>query len=106
MPLFLVTCVCDEGMYAHAFRVVEAPSRLAVAAYIRQHPYRWEDFLRRSGLWEAVRDGQWSAEALLKRIDATRGEATAGTKCLFMQSPPLSSVDRETSDERRENIAD
>lgn len=45
MPLFLVTCVCDEGVYANAFRVVEAPSRLAVAAYIRQHPSRWDDFL-------------------------------------------------------------
>jgi hypothetical protein len=27
--------------------------------------------LRRSALWEAVRDGQWSAEELLKRLDAT-----------------------------------
>ena len=71
MPLFLVTCVCDEGVYANSFRVVEAPSRLAVAASIRQHPFRWEHFLRRSGLWEAVRDGQWSAEELLKRMDAT-----------------------------------
>jgi hypothetical protein len=71
MPLFLVTCVCDEGVYANSFRVVEAPSRLAVAAYMRQHPYRWDDFLRRSALWEGVRDGQWSAEELLKRIDAT-----------------------------------
>jgi hypothetical protein len=71
MPLFLVTCVCDEGVYANSFRVVEAPSRLAVAASIQQHPYRWDDFLRRSALWEAVRDGQWSAEELLKRMDAT-----------------------------------
>jgi hypothetical protein len=71
MPLFLVTCVCDEGVYAHSFRVVEVPACLAVAAYIRQHPYRWDDFLWRSGLWEAVRDGQWSAEELLTRIDAT-----------------------------------
>jgi hypothetical protein len=71
MPLFLVTCVCDEGVYANSFRVVEAPSRLAVAASMRQKPYRWDDFLRRSALWEAVRDGQWSAEELLQRIDAT-----------------------------------
>jgi hypothetical protein len=71
MSFFLVTCVCDEGVYANSFRVVEAPSRLAVAAYIRQYPSRWEDFLRRSGLWEAVRDGQWSAEELLTHIDAT-----------------------------------
>jgi hypothetical protein len=71
MPLFLVTCVCDEGVYANSFRVVEAPSRLAVAAYMQQHPERWNDFLRRSALWEGVRDGQWSAEALLTHIDAT-----------------------------------
>jgi hypothetical protein len=71
MPLFLVTCVCDEGVYANSFRVVEAPSRLAVAECMRQHPYRWDDFLRRSAVWEEVRDGQWSAEKLLKRIDST-----------------------------------
>jgi hypothetical protein len=58
-------------VYANAFRVIEAPSRLAVAAYMRQHPHRWNDCLRRSGWWEAVRDGQWSAEERLTRIDAT-----------------------------------
>ncbi len=71
VALFLVTCVCDEGVYENSFRVVEASSRLAVVEYIRQHPDRWDDFLRRSALWEEVRDGQWSAEELLKRIDST-----------------------------------
>ena len=66
-----MTCVCDESVDANSMRVVAAPSRLAVAAYIWQHLYRWDDFLWRSGLWEAVRDGQWSAEELLTRIDAT-----------------------------------
>jgi hypothetical protein len=91
MPLFLVTCVCDEGVYASSFRVVEAPSRLAVAAYIRQHPYRWDDFLRRSGLWEAVRDGQWSAEELLTRIDATWVD---GDSCYRMSVYEITTIER------------
>ncbi len=71
MALFLVTCVCDEGVYQNAFRVVEAKSRLAVAEQILRRPYDWDDFLGRSYLWEAVRDGKWSASQLLERIDAT-----------------------------------
>ena len=42
MALFLITCVCDEGVYEHSFRVVEAPSRLTVAegilCYLRNEP--------------------------------------------------------------------
>ena len=38
MPLFLVTNVCDEGLHENSFRVIEAPSRLAVAEYILRGP--------------------------------------------------------------------
>jgi hypothetical protein len=68
MPLFLVTCVCDEGVYETSFRVVEAPSRLAVAESMVNDPYRWDDFLDRSRFWEQVRDRWWSAEEFLQRL--------------------------------------
>jgi hypothetical protein len=71
MALFLIACVCDEGVYENSFRVVEAPSRLAVAEGILRNPYNWADYLRRSDLWEEVRDGTWSAAELLKRIDSS-----------------------------------
>ena len=70
-PLFLITCVCDEGVYDSSFRVVEADSRLAVAEAMVRRPYDWDDFLRSAYLWEEVRDGEWSAEELLERIDDT-----------------------------------
>ncbi len=71
MPLFLVTCVYDEGIYESSFRVVEAPSRLAIAESMLRDPYPWQDFLYRSHLLDGVEDKRWSAEELLKRIDAT-----------------------------------
>lgn len=71
MALFLITCVCDEGVYENSFRVVEAPSRLAVAEGILRSPYDWADYLRRSHLWEEVRDGRWCPDELLRRIDSS-----------------------------------
>ena len=71
MPLFLVTNVCDEGLYDTSFRVVEAPSRLAVALYILRNPEPWKWWLQRSHLWEGVADGRWTADQLLERIDRT-----------------------------------
>jgi hypothetical protein len=69
MSLFLVTCVYDEGVYESNFRVVEAPSRPAVAEYMLREPYRWYDFLNRSYLWDGVENRRWSAEELLQQID-------------------------------------
>jgi hypothetical protein len=64
--------VCDEGVYANAFRVVEAPARLAVATSMRQHPpISVGRFPTAQCIVGGGRDGQWSAEALLQRIDAT-----------------------------------
>ena len=71
MPLFLVTCVYDEGVYESNFRVVEATSRLAVAECILREPYRWYDFLDRSYLWDGVEEVRWSAAELLERIDGS-----------------------------------
>jgi hypothetical protein len=68
VPLFLVTCVCDEGVWESSFRVLEAPSRPAVAESILRHPYQWRDFLERSHFWEDVRDRSWSADEFLKRL--------------------------------------
>jgi hypothetical protein len=51
MPLFLVTSVCDEGVSASRFRVVEAASRLAVAADMLADPAQWEWALRSTELW-------------------------------------------------------
>ena len=71
MALFLVTCVCDEGVSPRSFRVVEAPSRLAVAQCMSRQPHSWFEFLRRSGIWEQGRDHQGSGEQLLAKIDAS-----------------------------------
>lgn len=71
MPLFLVACVCDEGVWETSFRVVDAPSRIAVAESMHRNPYLWIDFLQRSHLWEEVRDRCWSASKLLEKIDAS-----------------------------------
>ncbi len=71
MALFLATCVCDEGVYENSFRVVEAPSRLAIAESILRDPYKWSDYLCRSYLWQEVRDRKLSASELLKRIDSS-----------------------------------
>jgi len=71
MALYLVTCVCDEGVYETNFRVVEASSRLAVADSMVRNPYRWKDYLERSHLLEGVQDRRWSGEKLLESIDSS-----------------------------------
>ena len=42
MALFLVTSVCDEGVSARRFRVVEAESRLAITNDMLADPVKWE----------------------------------------------------------------
>lgn len=51
MSLFLVTSVCDEGVYPTNFQVVEAESREAVAGHILARPHGWERFLRNTKRW-------------------------------------------------------
>jgi hypothetical protein len=79
MPLFLVTSVCDEGVYESNFRLVEAPSREAVAQHMLDHVHHWERFLRPTKLWWDLtyyeyKYGQprgWSAADFLAQIDRT-----------------------------------
>jgi hypothetical protein len=53
MPLFLITSVCDEGVSAKSFKVVEAESRLSIAQHILDHPHDWERMLRHTKLcWD------------------------------------------------------
>ncbi len=52
--LFLVTCVYDEGVYETSFRVVEAPSRLAVAQHIVDQPDIWNQFLHDAHLYDPI----------------------------------------------------
>jgi hypothetical protein len=70
VPLYLVTNVCDEGVYETSFRVIEAPSRLAVAEYILRDLPSWVGWLRRSCILDGIE--RCSAEQLLTRIDTTR----------------------------------
>lgn len=70
MPLYLVTNVCDEGLSETSFRMVEAPSRVAVAEYILRGG--WERWLERSYLLDGLNQHRWTAEQLLERIDRTR----------------------------------
>lgn len=79
MPLFLITSVCDEGVSATSFKVVEAESRLSIARHILNRPHDWEPFLRRTKLWWDLtyypyKYGEprgWTPADLLARIDAT-----------------------------------
>jgi hypothetical protein len=52
--LFLVACVYNDGVNAESFRVVEPPSRLAVAAHIVDSPDIWNKFLHDTGLYDPI----------------------------------------------------
>jgi len=79
MPLFLITSVCDEGVYENDFKVVEAESRAEIAQNMLDDPYAWEDFLRSSSVWWDLTRYEykyneplgWSTDDLLERLDAT-----------------------------------
>jgi hypothetical protein len=79
VPLFLITSVCDEGVSASSFKVVEAESRLSIAQHILDHPHDWERMLRHTKLWWDLtyypyKYGEprgWTAADLLSQIDAT-----------------------------------
>ena len=79
MPLFLITSVCDEGVSATSFKVVEAESRLVIAQHILDHPHDWKRFLSRTKLWWDLtyypyKYGEprgWSPDDLLAQIDST-----------------------------------
>jgi len=84
MKLFLVTCVCDEGMNEGTdySQLVLAESRLAVAELILNDPWSWRIMLERSRLWDVDRldvghrrfEKEWAytASEFLQAIDDTR----------------------------------
>ena len=79
MAMFLITSVCDEGVSATRFRVMEAESRLAIATDMLAGPEKWEWALRPTELWWDLtyypyKYGQlrgWTAADLLAQIDRT-----------------------------------
>ncbi|MEQ9000686.1 MAG: hypothetical protein RID53_29820 [Coleofasciculus sp. B1-GNL1-01] len=79
MALFLITSVCDEGVYESNFKVVEAESKEAIAQDMLDNPYRWEQFLRSTTVWWDLtyyeyKYGEprgWSPKELLEQIDST-----------------------------------
>ena len=73
MPLFLVTCVCDEGVWETSFKVFEAESRLDIAREIHRDPRPWIRWLERSKVWRPSREEEDCPppEVLLRRIDAS-----------------------------------
>jgi len=79
MPLFLITSVCDEGVYENSFKVVEAASKEQIAQAILDNPWAWGDFLRSTTLWWDLtryeyKYGEplnWKALDLLERIETT-----------------------------------
>ena len=75
---FLVTCAYNWGVGAESFRVVEAPSRLAVAAHIVEDSDLWSKFLHDARLYDPIVRGDRpyyadpqpvTAEAALRLID-------------------------------------
>ncbi|HIE00094.1 MAG TPA: hypothetical protein EYP59_07355 [Thiotrichaceae bacterium] len=54
MTLFLITSVCDEGVYENDFKVIEAESRAEIAQNRLDDPYAWEDILRSSRVWSSI----------------------------------------------------
>ena len=51
MPLYLVTCVCDEGVWESSFKVFEAECRLDIAREIYRNPEPWKHWLEVSKVW-------------------------------------------------------
>ena len=74
MPLYLVTCLCDEGIRETLFRVFEADSRLDIARAIHRDPSAWEWWLKLSRVWVPSYYEERECpppEVLLARIDAS-----------------------------------
>jgi hypothetical protein len=97
MPLFLITSVCDEGVSPSTFRVVEAPSRLAIAQHMLDHVYEWERLLRPTKLWWELtcypyKYGEprgWSAADLLAEIDRTWVDGDSSNQLRIHEVGPI-----------------
>jgi hypothetical protein len=95
MPLFLVTYVCDEGVYYSSFRVVEASSRLAIAEDMIIRPSYWKNYLRHGynqkgnmqDLEEYIlHNPNLEVEELLEEIDNTYVDGDSFFNCEFLKS--------------------
>lgn len=97
MPLFLVTSVCDKGVYANSFRVVEAESNIAIAEDILKAPYHWKSLLNNTELWWDLmryedKYGEpldWTAEELLDKIDETHRDGDSRNQLRIVTIQPF-----------------
>ena len=89
MPLFLVSCVCDEGVSDGNFLVVEAADRRSVAAAVLANPTAWRRFLERSRVWDAATAASMTAEQLLAAIDRTRVDGDSDYQLAILPVPPV-----------------
>ncbi len=111
MTLFLVTSLIDEGIYSSSFRVIEAESKLEIAAHMISHWHQWERFLRNSSpsdwrggsanygtLLDCVRRSDITPERLLELIDMTRvdGDSDAQLAIHEISAIPLQEVNVNT----------
>lgn len=102
MALFLVTSLLDEGIYDSRFQVVEANSKLEIAAHIISHSWQWERFLRNSvpsdwrgggenygTLLDCVRRSDITPERLLELIDMTRVDGDSDAQLAIHEIIPI-----------------
>ena len=77
MPLYLVTCVCDEGVWETSFKVIEAESRSDIARAISLAPEPWRRWLELSKVWRPSPEEPNCPppEELLRRIDRSSIDA-------------------------------
>jgi hypothetical protein len=73
MPLYLVTCVCDEGVWETSFKVIDAESRSDIARAISRSPDAWMRWLHLSKVWRPSPEEPECPppEELLRRIDSS-----------------------------------
>lgn len=112
MPLYLITSLIDEGIYSSSFRVVEVPSKLALAEHMLSHSFQWRWFLERSyprdwlrqstsvgSLWDCIQAQTLTPEQFLELINKTRvdGDSEAQLAIHEITIHQLSEVDTEPS---------
>ncbi len=97
MSLFLITSLIDEGMYQSSFQVVEANSKLEIAAHMISNSWQWEHFLRNSSpsglnydsLLDCVRRSGMTPERLLELIDMTRVDGDSDAQLAIHEVNPI-----------------
>jgi hypothetical protein len=104
MALFLITSLIDEGIYDSRFQVIEANSKLEIAAHMISNSWQWERFLRNSApsdwrgggvnygtlLDYCVRQSDITPERLLELIDMTRVDGDSDAQLAIHEISPIS----------------